>query len=105
MISKQQERISRSRDFLLSGTIDEQEYNELRRDGSFKIRRYEADLKSIEERVSHDFDIKNMVSNLLSNMENVVNLYINADTSGKRHIVSSLFSGKWILDGRNTSNY
>ncbi len=34
-------------------------------------------------------------------MENVVNLYINADTSGKRHIVSSVFSGKWVFDGES----
>jgi len=99
LIFKQQERISRSREFLLSGTVSEQEYNEIRTDATYQISRYEADLKAIEERLNHDFDIKNIVSNLLSNMENVVNLYINADTGGKRHIVSSLFSGKWVFDG------
>lgn len=99
LIFQQQQRVNKSREYLLTETISEAEYNEIKDDSQRKIIRYEADLKAIEERVNHDFDIESMVNDLLSHMENVVNLYINANTSGKRHIVSSMFSGKWVFDG------
>ncbi|RQO75666.1 recombinase family protein [Pedobacter sp. KBW06] len=99
LISQQNVRINKSRELLLTEDINSTEYHSLKKESMDKIVRYEAELKDLTERVSHGLDIEDMLEEAVSNLKNLLKLYLEAEIEDKRYIIGSIFTEKWVFDG------
>ncbi|WP_449435087.1 hypothetical protein [Pedobacter steynii] len=60
---------------------------------------YEAELKELDNLVSHGLNIPKMATLLTSNLQDVHSLYVNANITGKRIIVNAFYKQRWVFDG------
>ena len=94
-ITEQNNRITKSRELLLSDVIDAAEYKEIKNVCQEKIVRFEAELKFIAEQTPSDVNFLELTHKAMSNLKNLAQIYREADIDGKRVIIGSTFSKKW----------
>jgi site-specific DNA recombinase len=102
-ITDQNNRVTRSRELLLLDAIDAMEYKALKKTCEEKIVRFEAELKSISDKMPSEVNFAELTHKAMSNLENLAQLYREADIEGKRLVIGSTFSKKWDfsdLEGR-----
>lgn len=96
-IEEQNTRISKSRDLLLSGSIEPSDYKLIKKEAEDKITVLEAQIASYSESARN---IESMLEKAASAMSSLDVLYANGDVIQKREIIGSMFSEKWVFDGR-----
>ena len=94
-ITEQNNRITKSRELLLSEAIDALEYKDIKKACEEKMLRFEAELKSINEKMPFDINFVELTYKAMSNLKNLAQLYREADMDGKRVVIGSTFSKKW----------
>ena len=92
LISNQNNRLTRSRELLLSEIINGKEYQKIKIECEEKIIRTESELNELSAKVSHGLDIDLMVTGASSNLKNVFKLYSEADIEGKRYMIGSILA-------------
>ncbi|MEO6522794.1 MAG: recombinase family protein [Mucilaginibacter sp.] len=100
LVSEHKERLKKSRELLLKDALTSEEYKEIKAETDAHIVRCEADLKNLQERVSHGLDITSMANDSRSNLESIYNQYVTADNAGKRHIIGAIYKEGWVFDGQ-----
>lgn len=99
-ITAQNNRSTKARELLLMDTLTSDEYKLIKSECDEAIIRYEAQLKELENKVSHGIDIQLMVTDALSHLKSLSKLYSDANLEGKRYIIGVIFPEKWVFDGK-----
>lgn len=95
-------RINRARELLLNGTLSDIEYSEIKKETENKLNRLETQLNDASTKTTAEMDYEGTIYKVLENLKKLDLTYLNADISGKRHIISSIFSEKWTFeDGKH----
>lgn len=95
-INEQNSRLTKARELLLADAIDASDYKEIKAECERKLQLLEARLSSSEPKQERIDDI---LETALNNLVNIDERYENADVSGKRKIIGSMFPQKLIFDG------
>lgn len=98
-ITEQNNRITKSKELLLAHAFTAEEYKELKNEAEKNILKLEAKILDITEKLNHDHQVSKVVDKSLKNLENLTELYENADTEGKQFIVGSIFPKKFVFNG------
>jgi site-specific DNA recombinase len=96
-ITDQNNRITKSRELLLTEAIEPIDFKEMKKLCEERIIRLEAELKDISEKLPSEVNIAELTHKAVSNLKNIVYLYREADIEGKRNIIGSTFSKKWVF--------
>jgi site-specific DNA recombinase len=94
-ITEQNNRLTKSRELLLSETIDALDYKEIKKSCEDKILRLEADLKDLADKLPSELNIEELTHKAMSNLKNLAQIYRGANIEGKRVVIGSTFSKKW----------
>ncbi|RZK52028.1 MAG: hypothetical protein EOO87_16170 [Pedobacter sp.] len=98
-ITEQNNRVTKSKELLLADAFTAEEYKELKNEAEKNILKLEAKILDITEKLNHDHQVSKVVDKSLKNLENLTELYENADTEGKQFIVGSIFPKKFVFNG------
>ncbi len=96
-ITDQNNRITKSRELLLSEAIDARDFKEMKKICEERITRLEAELKDLNQKLPTEVNIEEIVDKALNNLKKIVYLYKESDIEGKRLIIGSTFSKKWVF--------
>jgi site-specific DNA recombinase len=96
-ITAQNNLITRARELLLDEGIEVDDFKQMKADCEERITRLEAQLKDITEKAPGVGSIEEITRAASENIQNLVYLYREADIDGKRLIIGSTFSKKWIF--------
>ena len=91
-------RLSIARNKLLSETIDDEEYIEIKKDCREKIEKFEAKFK---EQPDSKLDIPKLIEQALEKLTNIWKLYSEGGIAVKREIIGSIFPEKLEFDGKH----
>lgn len=90
-------RLNNLQDCMLDKVISIEEYREM-------VKRYTAERQILEEQMTpekkEDLILKKKLNDCLNSLKNLGNLYQQADVARKKVIISSIFPGKLIFDGK-----
>ncbi len=98
-INKINERLSRAREFLLSGDLNPSDYKIIRTECSGQLNVLEAKLADVRTNVTTSTSIEKLINNSVITLSSLHLIYSGADTSKKREIVSSIYPEKLVFDG------
>lgn len=100
-ITAQYNRSTKAGELLLMDTLTSDEYKLVKSECDEVVIRYKAQLKELENKVSHGLDIQLMATDALSHLKNLFKLYSNANLEGKRYIIGVIFPKKGFLTLKN----
>jgi site-specific DNA recombinase len=98
-ITEQNNRITKLREMLLTDAIDAVDYKEIKIECENKISRLEAKLNEFSKQNKSEKEIELIVNKAVANLSNLIYLYKESDVVGKKYIIGSIFSEKWVFDG------
>ena len=97
-ITAANERIRNARELLLCGDIDAADYKTIKKESEDKLTALDAKLTSLLT-IDHE-NIDSLAELGVSLLSRLDKLYLEADVTGKREIVSSMFPEKIVFDGK-----
>ncbi len=96
-ISAANERIRNARELLLCGDIDAADYKTIKKESEHRLTALDAKLTGLLS-INHE-DIDSLAELGITLLSRLDKLYAEADVTGKREIVSSMFPEKIVFDG------
>jgi site-specific DNA recombinase len=89
-------KVSKARDLLLKGDLDASDYRDIKHDCERQVSIIEGKLVELSSKSS---GIGLLLDKALKNMTKLPEIYQNADSQGKRHIISSMYPENLTFDG------
>lgn len=98
-IEKQNNKVSKAREFLLNGDIEPSDFKAIKADCEESIRRLEAKMAVIADKPLVKMGVDKLVDKVIKNLCQLDQLYENADNAAKRQIICALYPEKLHFDG------
>lgn len=100
-IQKQNDRLTKARELLLSSVLDGNEYKLIKNEAEKQLLKLEAQLIETTNRRHNPVDVESMVENALSTLSNLDETYQKADVNQKREIIGSIYPEKLVFSENN----
>jgi len=95
------EKLSKARNLLLADVIDTADYKLIKIETEEKMKRLESKLAVMNNKKHSQAQIEKLMEKAISTLSKLDTHYQNAQVTKKREIVSSIFHGKFIFDGKD----
>jgi len=95
------EKLSKARNLLLADVIDTADYKLIKIETEEKMKRLESKLAVTNNKKHSQAQIEKLMEKAISTLSKLDTHYQNAQVTKKREIVSSIFHGKFIFDGKD----
>ncbi len=100
-IQKQNDRLTKARELLLSSILDGKEYKIIKTEAEEQLLKLEARLIDATNQRQNSIDVESMVEKALSTLSNLDETYQKADVNQKREIIGSIYPEKLVFSENN----
>ncbi len=100
-IQKQDDRLTKARELLLSSILDGKEYKIIKSEAEEQLLKLEARLIDATNQRQNSIDVESMVEKAISILSNLDETYQKADVNQKREIIGSIYPEKLVFSENN----
>lgn len=100
-IEKQNGKLSKAREFLLSGDIEPMDYKLIKAECEEQIRRLEAKMTAVTAQPLVKMGVEKLTEKVINVLSKLDQLYLKADIAEKRRIICCLYPNKLQFDGKS----
>lgn len=100
-IQKQNERLTKARELLLSSVLDAKDYKIIKSEAEDQLLKLEARLIEATNQRQHTLDLDSKVERAISILSNLDEIYQKADINRKREIIGSIYPEKLVFSENN----
>jgi site-specific DNA recombinase len=100
LITDQEKKVKKAKSLLLAEIIDISEYQEIKNECEAKAASYRTRQTQHSRTTEERNKIEKTIKKALENLKNIIQLYEDSDVDHKRTIIATLFSDKWLFDGK-----
>ncbi|WP_097132298.1 recombinase family protein [Pedobacter xixiisoli] len=100
LITDQEKKVKKAKSLLLAEIIDISEYQEIKNECEANAATYRTSQTQHTRTTEERKEIEKTIKKALENLRDIIRLYEDSDVDHKRTIIATLFSNKWLFDGK-----